>query len=533
MVQRGFIPPAPERPTFAFSLHVLKAYHTIQLRCAHLSIQQFVKALCDLHGSAYSSSRSEQFTIIYDVYLSLIEGARERALRKLGRSDPDWRLKNCCPCCTNKLAGEEKLEFDMLFTMDGNDSLKRVSRRESASVGLGRSKERLDLREAVEGGYYLPPDIVDRWSRRPDPKDLENAMQKLDWADSPCSDRWKNMSEVKTAKAWGVFDETGIFVALCRHGFILVLLDMRRSGELSKYPLAVVEKLLNVFGPNLGGGYDIGCGFITTLRQSLLGELAQRLNYRSLVGAFHGHAHNRLCQLDYLATYTHGLGLEDLETAERFFSKSNALASSTRYASRFHCQQKIVQFIKHNNNFEVYSNLSKFIFNNYKQALELLAGEDAFEQAMKLEGVMDKAVFPQWLAEEKEYLTSLKTTPTQETLEMEYLEQLVLLAKLRPLLRTRIQIENPQDYSRSVKETTRIETQRRHATELISAALKTVQELELDLGIQARWTLGSEKWAATEELIRKRNYQRCLDQLESLVVARLFIRKICTSLSWL
>jgi hypothetical protein len=35
-----------------------------------------------------------------------------------------------------------------------------------------------------------------------------------------------------TSKMWGIFDETGIFLALCRHGFVLVIADMIRSGEL-------------------------------------------------------------------------------------------------------------------------------------------------------------------------------------------------------------------------------------------------------------------------------------------------------------
>lgn len=35
-----------------------------------------------------------------------------------------------------------------------------------------------------------------------------------------------------TAKMWGIFDETGIFLALCQHGFVLVVADMVRSGEL-------------------------------------------------------------------------------------------------------------------------------------------------------------------------------------------------------------------------------------------------------------------------------------------------------------
>ena len=127
----------------------------------------------------------------------------------------------------------------------------------------------------------------------------------------------------------------------------------------AKYPLAVVAKLLQVFGKNLGGGFDIGCRFKTTLSQSPLGPHAQDLNYKSLVGSFHGHAHRRLCQLVHLATYMEGLGLEDLEGCERAFSKSNELAASIRYASIFHRKQAIATYFKHNDDMEVYLNLSE------------------------------------------------------------------------------------------------------------------------------------------------------------------------------
>jgi KDZ transposase-like protein len=130
----------------------------------------------------------------------------------------------------------------------------------------------------------------------------------------------------------------------------------------AKYPLAVVETLLEVFGIRTGGGYDIGCKFRTTLDLSELGPLARQLDYKALVGSFHGHAHNRLCQLTHLATYVRGMGLEDLEGCERFFSKSNALASSLRYASVFHRQQKIVEFMKHTDAFETSQNLSTLFF---------------------------------------------------------------------------------------------------------------------------------------------------------------------------
>ena len=127
-----------------------------------------------------------------------------------------------------------------------------------------------------------------------------------------------------------------------------------------KYPLTVVEVLLEVFRSGIGGGYDIGCKFGTTLSHSELGPLARSFDYRALVGSFHGHAHNCLCQLSFLATYVKGMGLEDLEGCEHFFSRSNALASSLCHASVFHQQQKIIEFIKHMDNMETYKNLSRF-----------------------------------------------------------------------------------------------------------------------------------------------------------------------------
>lgn len=124
--------------------------------------------------------------------------------------------------------------------------------------------------------------------------------------------------------------------------------------------LAVLERMLEVFGSDLALGYDIGCRVETTINKSPLGEKARENNHRCLVGAFHGHAHNRLCQSKFLATYVEGLGLEDLEGCERFFSKSNALAASTRYASTFHRRQAISEYAVYTGKFETYPNLSEF-----------------------------------------------------------------------------------------------------------------------------------------------------------------------------
>jgi hypothetical protein len=98
--------------------------------------------------------------------------------------------------------------------------------------------------------------------------------------------------------------------------------------------------LLDVFGDDQGLGFDIRCSYKETVDQSnLLGDKAMQRRLQILVNAFHGWAHNRLCQLKYHPLYCTGLGLEDLETLERIFSSSNKVARTIRHATRFHWVQ--------------------------------------------------------------------------------------------------------------------------------------------------------------------------------------------------
>jgi hypothetical protein len=77
-------------------------------------------------------------------------------------------------------------------------------------------------------------------------------------------------------------------------------------------------------------------------------------------------------------------------------------------------------------------------------------------------------------------------------------------------------------YSAAAGQTQRIETQRRHATELVSKTLAAVQDLELQLGIAERWEPDGTEWAITALMVANRRYQCALDELEGLVVARMF-----------
>src|ERR1700722_19295703 len=66
------------------------------------------------------------------------------------------------------------------------------------------------------------------------------------------------------------------------------------------------------------------------------------------------------------------------------------------------------------------------------------------------------------------------------------------------------------------------ETRRRHALETHDKNLQVVQELERKIGITHRWKIGGSAWQAAARLVVMRKYSRALDNLEGLVVARIF-----------
>ncbi|KAG6875524.1 hypothetical protein C0992_003482 [Termitomyces sp. T32_za158] len=301
LVEQGLIPSAPYQPTVAFSTRTMELYRTTNLRCPHLAIQSFVKSLCDLHGVPFLHCLSKQFSIAYDVYLSICKETEQHVQVALKCDVLQWRLHHACPACTYKLEGEKKMIFEMLVTMDGNDSLKHIiqcglaSEDENRELIAGESKE-LSNDQEVHGDYYLSREKVNQWAKGVLEEMLPTGQDSAEGTEGEesnlCTEQWKNMIDDLTAWMWGIFDETGIFLALCRHSFVLLIVDMIQSGELAKYPLAVVKELLGAFGTRIGGGYDIGCKFGTTLVNSPLGPLTRELEYKALVGSFHGHAHN-------------------------------------------------------------------------------------------------------------------------------------------------------------------------------------------------------------------------------------------------
>ncbi|KAG2351883.1 hypothetical protein BDR07DRAFT_1455447 [Suillus spraguei] len=119
---------------------------------------------------------------------------------------------------------------------------------------------------------------------------------------------------------FAIFKKSSIFITVCRHGFLLTICDMVRSGELLanyEVPYCQLKEANGCLGAEYSLRYDIKCAFEKIILRSSLADDVKRLNIQGVVPAFHGHAHNRLCQ-------------EDFETCER-----------TRNATEFHRHQAL------------------------------------------------------------------------------------------------------------------------------------------------------------------------------------------------
>ncbi|KAG2140551.1 hypothetical protein DEU56DRAFT_870908 [Suillus clintonianus] len=430
-------------PTVAISLRTLAAYHQSHRTCPRFGIQAQCKTLAFLHDIPYRLYLNMQFSVAYDIYLEIRHCVQQRLQAPLGRDTPNWCLLNSCPACFYKLRDEPKLEFDWLISIDGNNSLKRW---DSTIYG---NTPRVDSRWA-RSDYWVEPKAVDRFQN-------EIASHVDDWQDEPV--------EVNPSQSFSFFDESRIFIAACRHRFVLVACDMLRSGELAKYPLALIDKLLGVYGPNGGCAYDIGCAFSKTLSSSSLASQVNNLGFRMML---HWHL-----------LYIPGTGHSEGEGCEHIFSASNKLARSTRHASPFHRHQSIEEHFSFWDK-DKYAVLSNFLWNHYREALKVITTLTVELTIIKAELQLTDDDFPRFLHEECNYLESLKELPVKDNLCIRYVEELVA-------------------------------------------------HMEIQLSIDVWWEIGGKEYKHFKDEASLSKYHTALDELERLIVMRFELSKLSLS----
>ncbi|KAI6103042.1 hypothetical protein EDD16DRAFT_1494451 [Pisolithus croceorrhizus] len=100
------------------------------------------------------------------------------------------------------------------------------------------------------------------------------------------------------------------------------------------------------------------------------------------------------------------------------FLKTNGLALAVHYVSAFHRHQAIAGYIAHNDEHEVYQNLTLCIIQEGKNTLPCLMDDL---------GITDVRIFKTWLLEENKYLAAHSCEPEEEMLYMEYWQKLIKL----------------------------------------------------------------------------------------------------------
>ncbi|KAK7040678.1 hypothetical protein VNI00_009584 [Paramarasmius palmivorus] len=254
-------------------------------------------------------------------------------------------------------------------------------------------------------------------------------------------------------------------------------------------------------------------------------DLVKDKDLIGVVPAFHGHAHNRKCQVNWHPQYMDGVGLEDFEECERTFSRSNNLAAVTRLSTPFHRRQEILEHFSFHSEDKL-ANSGKFILANYRQALKCLN-----DDAPALEVLLQKLQITgqdceQFLKDEREYFEKpISDAEDGQDWKIDYVEVLhawwaAVRKSSEAAKKNDDLVASPSKYT--TRQASTIRAQHRTSLSLANLAEQACLDLEYHNGIEVRWTADSAEYLGTLSGIAARTYRRALEELERLLVQRLF-----------
>ncbi|KAG8681486.1 hypothetical protein FRC09_017454, partial [Ceratobasidium sp. 395] len=401
LIRHGFLAPSPSRPTVAISLELLEILAAVQRRAPSASVEALSKAFCDLRNVPYRTHFCTQLTAALDAFHMICRVAQRRLDQAMGRDSPDWRIKHSCPPCTYKLEDEPALEYSVLVTCDGNDSLKRCSRAGTADTRV------------YDSDYYISNSEVERFKNEVAQSRVK--AKDVDTEKSECEKRWKNAGA-----------------------------DSRSAS------------------------------------------------------------------------------LTDFENCETLFSVSNRIAGGTRLASRYHRHKRIDRFFDCWND-DAYSNLGSLLRRKYVNTLKVIETASSF--LAKFPGLSDSNL-EKFFQEEVNYLASFKSGLPNDEFAANYVELLEQLEEkqsefdeLHSAAASNQADDKISDLRRNLT-AMQLELKRRTVLDQLLNIRKSVEKIELERGIQERWTRGSQEWIDAQQLRHSRQFYKCLDELEHLIVQR-------------
>ncbi|KAG1808894.1 uncharacterized protein BJ212DRAFT_1448891 [Suillus subaureus] len=465
LLHNGCIGSSPTCQTVAITIRTLDVFQQSHRVCQRFSIHTAMKMLCFMHNLCYYWHLAEQMCTAFNVYLEIHS-------------------------CQYKLVNEPTLDFLILCACDRNNSAKLVD------PAVCSGEECLDPCSGLSS-IWLTELYVDQL------KDEVRSVQayKLDLNDSAepptiCINHWHNAVPESHKKMFAILKKSGIFVTVCQHSFLLTICDMVQSSKLMKYLIASVKKLMDVFGSNILYGYDIKCTFKKIIQWSLLADDAKPLNLQGVVPAFHGHAHNRLCQVKHHLKYKVSAG-EDFETCKQVFSESNA----PPYVCHIIFADSTLTM-----------NIADFIYNNHIQVLTIISTTNIFLANFHTSNATIKPNFEDDLKDEHQVLQCLACKKEESTVEVDYVRALNEYDKAHGLNLC---------LNYSTKESGDIHHHHSNATNKHDQKLEIVTYYEHQMVLDSRWGPDHPKQMKTQSCITNQLFHKAVDDIEHLVVMHL------------
>ncbi|KAG6874966.1 hypothetical protein C0992_005766, partial [Termitomyces sp. T32_za158] len=490
LVCQGYLGATPDQPTIALSLWTLNLFLKIKKRKPSFSVDAFAKVLCDVYSVPFRRQYRDALSNTFDAYLGILCMVDKHIAKELRRNGENWRVLNACPPCT----------YEDYVDCYAHEVKSRPC----------PDKQDVPDAPAPDSSPDAPMPSLNNVTDDPQFGDPTDGVPTVSGA-PPCAKNWKAAAADANKKMWAIFEEAGIFASCCRHGLILWIMDMLRSGELAKYPLALVAKALAVLPPAWLLGYDIGCIFKGTIEHSSLGPLFCEKQFQN---------HPNVIK---------GMGLEDLKTLERVFSSSNQLGSVTRYMSRYRRRVFIDMFFQQWDA-EKYKNLATILYNNYVKALRIIECKAPELKKSKVYFNIQPGDLAKWQSEKLEHFSTLGQEPEEDILKITYVELLIQLREINTKHQKahhQFLLSTPQDaasdtYANALSQTRKRETEWQYTLERQDQLTCDVIQLKAKLGIMMRWDFSSDKFHNALQYMTERKYHQALDKLQKLVVQCLF-----------
>ncbi|KAI6097652.1 hypothetical protein EV401DRAFT_1895465 [Pisolithus croceorrhizus] len=480
LLRVGLLGCSPSQPRIAIRLECLELYHQIRRRQSSFSLQAMMKVLCALQNITYSHHLRAQLSAAFDVYLNILRSVHTLLKQALGRDGPAWKLRGACPACA----------FERLD-------------------GSGSADSRL-----FHSDYFIPHAEVERFKDEVRDRPGEAAREKRF---TTCTDNWTAAKAIEENQIQ-VFEQTGIFVMACRHWLRRVY-----RGNETKWRTA----LTSLIARSMDWRLLVGCSTFVgktkllgmmwavqskkTIASSSLGNEVQEKWLKVVVNAFHGFAHNHLCQLENHPLYQ---------------------APLIRHASEFHWKQFLdLHFSQWDS--DKYLELSRFLYNNYKQALYIIQTHLAELERFKRSKDITDDDFESWHREELEYLKRCAGESDATSIATQYVELLEKLnfaeatygsvTQVPYLTYTPAEFTSTAGLNESARQgTNAINAEYASALRKYQLQLNVVANFERQHNITDRWTPLHREYINAREYTKHRAFIRAVEELEGLVVQRMF-----------